>query len=542
MEIKLSQLEPSELFKQIKTRIPNYIRNTFISTFILGLLFHFFMFTNKLPNHDDLGQLVDSMHRANSGRWFQFFPAAISSDFSMPAVNGILAILYISIAATIIVYLFNLKRAPYYLLVSAIMVSFPTIASTFTYMNAADAYTFSLLLACVAVLFAYKHSKFGFLFAIPFITLSLGIYQAYFGVMTALMLSLVILELLENKTELKEIVIMSIKFLFALIMGLVFYMIIVHLAATELTAYMGIDTMGQFNLKTIPSLIVGAYNFVYDFFFENSYAFHLPFMPTLFWLGTITVLGLLVYLVYRNNVYKEYPRLILLIVALVLLPLAANIIYVTAKTKVHLLMIYGLVIFFIFALALIRLAIESRPRKVSSRNLLSLGSIIICLVLLLSTYNYALVSNQAYFKLHFIYEQGYAYANRLISRIEATPGYNTELDIVFIGEETLPPLSLVNNYNQLLETGMPAVTGREIADAPQLKKITGSHTMVLFSNKHLVLLMRSYLGFNQPILSLSYQQLGANLLENAYEMSVYPDDDSIRIVDNQIVVKFSENR
>ena len=54
MDIKLSKLEPSKLFKQLSTRIPNYIRNSFISTFILGFLFHFFMLTNKLPNHDDL--------------------------------------------------------------------------------------------------------------------------------------------------------------------------------------------------------------------------------------------------------------------------------------------------------------------------------------------------------------------------------------------------------------------------------------------------------------------------------------------------------
>ena len=195
-------------------------------------------------------------------------------------------------------------------------------------------------------------------------------------------------------------------------------------------------------------------------------------MSTVFWLGTITILGLLIYLVHRNSMYKEYPRLIILIVALVLLPLATNIIYVTAKGEVHLLMIYGFVILFVFSLALLRLAIKSTPSKMLSRNLISLGSIIICLVLLLSTYNYALISNQTYLKLHFIYEQGFAYTNRLISRIETTPGYKAELDIVLIGEATLPPHNLADNQDELLATGMPTVTGE--LQIPT-EEMTGSH-------------------------------------------------------------------
>lgn len=46
-------------------RIPSYLKVTFLSAIIIGILVHGFMLSNKLPNHDDLGQLFDSMNRVS---------------------------------------------------------------------------------------------------------------------------------------------------------------------------------------------------------------------------------------------------------------------------------------------------------------------------------------------------------------------------------------------------------------------------------------------------------------------------------------------
>ena len=539
----MAVLNPSEIVERIYKRVPGHIRRTFAATFILGLIIHLFMLTNKLPNPDDLGQLIDHMHRPNSGRWFQFFPAAISSNFSMPAVNGVLAILYISIAACLIAALFRITQTTYCILLGAVMVSFPTVASTLGYMNAADAYAFSLLLACLAAMVADKYT-FGFLFAIPLLTLSLGVYQAYFGVAAALMVSVLILRILQNQNEIREIIIQGVKFLAALLLGLLAYLLMVRLTATNLTDYMGISDMGSIALRDLPGLVLGAYRNAFDFFFRNAFSFHLPFMKAVFFAAALAALSLVLILVVKREIYKSLTRLALLIVLLAVLPLAANIIYVMAKEQVHLLMIYGLVVLFGLALALVAEVTTVVWDKPVFHYWTAGGSIIVCLTVLLSSYNYALVSNQAYLKLNMVYEQGYAYTNRLISRIQAAPDYDDDMDIIFIGEATLPPGGLTDLPREAPEsrrkTVFKPITGMEFVEAPQLSKIAGLTNGITTSTFNLKNFMHHYLGFNQPFEVQKAEQLDEELALVVAEMAVYPDDGSIVVIEDQILIKFSE--
>ncbi|MDQ9827085.1 hypothetical protein RFZ44_27865, partial [Acinetobacter sp. 163] len=50
-------------------RVPKETRVTFFSAFVLGLITHLYMITNKFPNHDDINHLFANNYGTQSGRW-----------------------------------------------------------------------------------------------------------------------------------------------------------------------------------------------------------------------------------------------------------------------------------------------------------------------------------------------------------------------------------------------------------------------------------------------------------------------------------------
>ena len=60
--------EPERFLAALWLKIPSYIRLTFVSAFIAGLLAHFYVISRKLPNLDDIGHLFDGGHHGRRPR------------------------------------------------------------------------------------------------------------------------------------------------------------------------------------------------------------------------------------------------------------------------------------------------------------------------------------------------------------------------------------------------------------------------------------------------------------------------------------------
>ena len=149
-------MKNNKIIKKIFSNIDTNFRLGFIYTFAFGLLVHLYMMTNKLPNHDDIHQLFFNMDLRISGRWFLQYAGTISSYFSMPWVNGILILLYISLSTSLIVGILEIKSKIFILIISGIMISFTGVVAVFVYMNSADAYFLALFMS---VLGAYLYLK-----------------------------------------------------------------------------------------------------------------------------------------------------------------------------------------------------------------------------------------------------------------------------------------------------------------------------------------------------------------------------------------------
>lgn len=118
--------------------------------FIIACLVHAFVLSNQLPNYDSQWFFYNEQDVVTSGRWFLKYAGGISSYFHLQWLNGLIGIIYISIASVIIVGCLEINSIFLGILAGVVLVVYPSVAKTFNFMYAADAYFLAMLLAAAA--------------------------------------------------------------------------------------------------------------------------------------------------------------------------------------------------------------------------------------------------------------------------------------------------------------------------------------------------------------------------------------------------------
>lgn len=482
---------------------------------IIGILIHGFALVNKWPNWDDLGQTWDTMERATSGRWLLTFPASISSSLSMPWVNGILAIFYIVIAANLVIVLLDFKKQTTQLLVEAIMLSFPAIGAGMFYTNSIDGYAFGILLTVLGVFFVLKISSpfIGVIIGSLCIAGGLGCYQAYLAFGAALSVIYLIDFCVYNKKDESIINIMTIigRLIGTFVLSLILYFILVKFTTIEsgLTDYMGINQMGKISIRDIPDQVLKAYQQWIKVFFQDSIRIN---GRTSILLGG-TIIACIFLLIIK--IWKRCKTLLqkgMAIFFLIVFPVSCNLVYLMNSNNVHTIMLYGLVSTFILMLLIFE--------RSEIKWIFGIGAVAVFLF----AYNYSLKTNMAYFSAHLAYEENYAYAERLLTKVETVEGFSSDEVVYFIGTPEW-------NYNSMDVEWMGDQMFRTFTGLP-LNLMQRSAAS--FCNK--------YLGFQQEIVEIKTQE-DAGLIENyamISTMPTYPDEGSILKTSQGIFVKFSE--
>ncbi|MCL2807148.1 MAG: glucosyltransferase domain-containing protein [Coriobacteriia bacterium] len=529
---------PPQFLSDTWKRISPSIKATFFSSLILGLVVHLFVFTNHLPNHDGIHYLVSNIDGADSGRWFSFFPALLSSPFSLPWVNGLLSILYLSFAACLVVSLLKIQEPLYCVLIAALMVSFPSTTSIFCFLHSADVNFFGLLLACLAAYLAYRF-KYGAIAAVFTLALSLGIYQTWLGLCAGLLLLALVIDALLKDEPIKKLLIRGFKYLGVLLAGVVVYLLIMRMSRPDgLIAYMGLDNMGQIPLVDIPSLIYKAYGSMLKYFFLDTWGLHYSFMAVLFGLLAITGCFLLVLLCKQRGLAKQPGKLVLLIFLLALFPLGCNIIYVLSPDYVHTLMVYPTVLVLMLPLVLVshKQSLAQQPKDEGSLithgntalarlpALEILASWFIVGIVVVTVFNYGIVANKSYFKLNIGYEQAYAQSIGLTTQIKSLEGYTRDTHVVLVGR-----------YNHGIANYQPSLP--EIESFGPTGTLSGDNLIADFSFHSF---LTKYLGFPNPITYhfdavVSSKDIAAQLKE----LPLYPSQGSVLFINDVIYVNLS---
>ncbi len=522
-----------EVFRRIETpegwlakrwrQVPGYIRLTYLTAVVLGLLTHLYMFTNKFTNHDDLNQMFYADYGKASGRWLLPSLLRLDGNISMPWLIGVLSILCLAGVPCVVVALLRIRRPLGCVATAALLVTFPGVAATFGFMFSADAYCVSLLLAALGAYLAVRRGWLGSLLGAAAITLSLGIYQAYFPVAAALMVGALLFETLDGTASLRALVGKGLRLVLTLAGALLAYLVVVQLTTRDsgLTDYEGISDMGRISLGELPRLVALSYWKYVAFFLRDDWNCHAAVLGKAFLLTALVSLALGVLLLQRRGLGGGKTVLALCLGGLY--PLAAALIYVMVpKGYVHIHMLYGMVLLLVAPLALMEYAGPQLQDRGGTRAFHAIASWVILLTLFLTAYSYGVTDNNAYLKADLGMRQCAAYSNRLLERVEAAQGYEPGMPVVLVGSTTR-------------EAGLSPTPELDTADLVGIFDMGDLRSF--FTYRHF---LRYYLGFSQPVYtgeSPLAQRFAAT--QQVQAMPLYPQEGSVEVLDGAVVVKLN---
>jgi len=173
-----AMMSPQQLWDNVKNRIKPSWKIAFITVLVLGILVHFPVISKDIPNHDGLASMYFDQNMITSGRWFLMVACGLSSYFTLPWMIGILSLVFLGIGSAMLVEFLEIEDKMGAGLIAAMLVVFPALASTYTYIFTADGYMMGLMLAMGSVMFV-KKGKWGYIAGGICLAFSMGIYQSY---------------------------------------------------------------------------------------------------------------------------------------------------------------------------------------------------------------------------------------------------------------------------------------------------------------------------------------------------------------------------
>ncbi len=506
-----------------------YKNGNFNKRFILvlksGIIFcflaHTFGITNALKNNDSVQPSIGYGHGISSGRHFLTLIGEMTKKcfgiWNLNFLNNVLALALLIFVAFIIVNIYDINNKKLIVLWTGIFVTFPTVTSTIFYSFTSHFYAFAILLCVLAVYYTEKY-KYGYIIAIFLGAVSLGIYQGYYPMIMSMYILLLVKVFLDSEKEvdLRFVVKKGLLYLFILIAMMTLYGITLKLAlrisGLELSTYHGIDEMFVFELNSIPKLIMITYKSILLIPLRNMYG--LSSSPAI----SISIICLmLVSAFFCLLLVLKQKRILgrlIIIVLFSITPIVANfIIIMTKNVGVNTMQVYSLVFLFLLPI----LFIDNMDFKPKISN-------IICICISVIIFGYSYFSNVNYAANYHTVIQTQNYYSNVVAQVEGQDGYNNNLKWVFVGDVNYVEKKAQNPW--------------ALAMTYRGNSSNSYHSLVRSS------WISQYLGYTIPEIGygefIRYIDYDAKTMKMIENMPVYPNNGSIIIHDNYILIKLSD--
>ena len=510
-----------DLFDYLK-KIKIQYKIAFLSTIVFGFLSQGMGIFNKYSYSDDIGGLFTLGATVTSGRWMLELVSKLEKlifgdgTFSMPIINGIISFIYIGIAACLIVSLFEIENKTLCACLGGIMIVFPTITGLFGYMFTLPSYMLGMLLGVIGAYIVCKNNNWKIVFGIIFMTLCVGIYQAFIPFIIGIFVIWLIKYTTEHSNNIFDIIKQILKIIISIILFVGLYFIInsifISYYNVELTTYQGINTMGKESISDYISRIVYAYGRFFILNEKSQYYMYYGNIKLIYYFIIIITIILMIILII--DIFKiNKINSVILTLLFFSIPLASNFIFVMVNPEyVHALMVYGQIIPIILLIVLLdNDAVNNKYIRILS----TIGTIVILILNVM----YCRFDNQCYLKATFSQQEAISYFTTLITRIKSCEDYDDDLPVSFI-----------------------FVDGKHIEDKTMyimseldyIRIMPYDNQFDYVNNYVWKIYMKRWCGYDPNIID------GSDLLDNieVLNMSCYPDAGSIKVVDNRIVVRF----
>lgn len=508
-----------DFINHIWNNIPQNNKICFFSSFVIGILVHFFMISNKITNLDDIVCVPGVGVGKDLGRWFQIPVHNLFSPWSSPALNGIMAIFFLSIAACVIVNSLKVESITGAVLIGIIIMTIPSTASNMYFMYLAPTFALSILATTVNVYITMKY-KYGWIFGAILQLFSMACYQAYFGLSTSLFVLICLLMLIDGE-EVGFVVKKGLISILCLGVSMACYLF--SLRFVDLIDYKGLNDIGQSSAITIIHAFLRAYHRVLQYFITKPESFMVG-APILFnRLLVIILLLLIITLFIQKKIYSEPLRCILSFILLAIMPLSLGLVYVMAPEISHAstVMIFSYSVFYFFIIVEMERILTINIGK----KIVTVFASLITITLLLESYSCARVVNNAYYRSYVAQNRVMHYYNRILSKLESTEGYHYGDQLTILGGFYPNPVPVATlNMN-----------GQELAD---LEGAALEDHLFLWTNREDFL--KIWFGIDTGTITPEEQ---AEIMETDEfkNMPIFPADGCVAQINGIWVVKMNED-
>lgn len=500
---------------------------TMLSALIFGVLAHGAALFQKFSMVDDPQFLFNVGVTYRSGRWCLGLMGALTRwlfgtpNFSLPLFGGILCLVMLGACACVVIPMLGLERKSEWILTSGLMVIFPVNAGLLGYLFTAPYYLVGLLMALLGCSFlCAKRDLFSLAGGAVLIACSVGIYQAYIS--TVLCLFLVdFLRRAWSKEQWgwKELLKDAAWYVLCcgafLAVYMVFNRVALRLSGNDLSSYNSINDPLKGGIPVFWARIQKAYLWFFqpektelasaDMFPGGLHRLHKICL-------VLTGIGFGAY-IYRQF-QRSCARGVAGCLALLVLPLAVNFIHVMVDPAfVHTLMVYSQVFFWLIPYCLIRWCLplcgKIRLRQWAGRGL--------CLFLAIVCLFYVRLDNAAYLKLELYQSRTIQYFTTLVTQVKSLDGYRGDMKLAVVNHRENADPTLVE---------IEELSGFTIEPIRDIRSMVDAYSFREFVNM--------WCGFDMEVVD------GAAFaaLPEVEAMPHYPDDGSMCIIDDTVVIKF----
>lgn len=528
--MKLAFDAPDDCLGKVWKRIPVQVKYAFFGTVVIGLMTHLYQFTNKLYNYDELANMPGGYGTGvESGRWFLTLLgdklAVEFGNYSIPLLNGMISVLFLAFSAALVVDMFQVKSRFFSAAIGGLMVAFPAVVCSFYFMYTV---VFYYLAVFMSVLAAYLVVRFPkniplHLLAVALIACAVGTYQAYFSNTACLLLMAVIIVCAEagGERDWKSIFLLAIRYLAVLVAGMVLYFVLNKFFVAHwgvvLNGYQGIDTMGQITLAQLLDAVKTSYKEFVGLCYKNvSYLNPTGYVKKCF------VLIMLIYAVgaaakifgEKNCVIKK----VVLALGFLLVPLGSFLVYIMVPNGwVYTIMVYSVVFVPVFAFVWADRFTVAFDKKGWLRKGMQWAAALAAVVMLVV---YVWYGNGCYLSLEYTKYHDMAYYETMVTQIKSADGYTDDLPVALIGDT-------ITDNTHTVGSMMGVTFGMD----GKIESNINAYSRTFIITKLLGFAPR-FCGYEEIRMLMEKQEVR--------DMPCYPDEGSIRVVDDIVVVKMTE--
>ena len=414
----------NEKFKE--NRLP------FLTALFVGLLTYMYCFANKFETMDDLCCFFGTGSSLVLGRWGLKLSELFFPMCSVPWLNGMISLLFLCMAICTIIRIFDLHDPVVVVLLSALLVSFPTQVCTFGYMYTAPQYAFTLFLAVLSARIISKNlNTKNFIVSCALLTLCLGIYQAYVAEAASLLVIYCLLSVLRGENG-KTVLRKGLLFIGLLAASMAAYMLI-NFAVNKLLSVQMSDYATK-SLNGISEYLFGirvAYTAFLGYFTKGYYDLIPTKTSLVFHLIAAAVVFLLLIRHFAKKENRDEGKLGVFLLCLALFPLAVDCIRVIS-TLFHNLMLYS----FTSVYVLTAIVFENCFSEFSLKGRrLAKDVLAVCMVVVAVINLY--YANAVFMKLFMQFEQAHSFYTSIVTELRQDPDFNEDSVVCIVGDNDI---------------------------------------------------------------------------------------------------------